>query len=138
MQFFCISDIGKRVKLPFILCPLKAGFPSPADDFLDREIDLNEHLIKDKEATVLARISGDSMMPTLMDGDTIVVDKSISPSHNDVVVAVVDGEFTVKRLLKNGRKVELHPDNPKYEPIDLEEGIGFWCWGVVTYVIRKP
>lgn len=136
-MIFLPIKLFKKLKVPLYLSVLKAGFPSPADDFLDKEIDLNDYLIQNKDATFLARVEGDSMEDTLFNGDILVIDRSLQPSNNDVIVAILDGEFTVKRYLTQKGKIILHADNPTYPPIALHEGIVFRVWGVVTHSIRN-
>jgi len=115
-----------------------AGFPSPAADHTRKRIDLNEHLLLNREASFLFRVTGDSMIRIgIFDGDTIIVDRSIEPRHNHIVLAVVDEEFTVKRLHKRGGVVRLLPENPAYEAIDFQDGQELRVWGVVTYNLRK-
>lgn len=124
------------ITLPLYTTNIKAGFPSPADDFLDKSIDLNEHLIPHPAATFLVTVSGDSMIGAgIFPGDILIVDKSLESKHRDIVIAVIDNEFTVKRLIKSVKGNFLYPENPAYHPIKLSEGSQIW--GVVTYVIHK-
>ena len=124
------------ISLPLYLANIKAGFPSPADDFLDKSIDLNEHLISHPAATFLVRVSGDSMIKAgIFPGDILVVDKSLEAKNRDIVIGVVDNEFTVKRYIKNSNGSFLYPENPNYRAIKMTEGSQIW--GVVTYVIHK-
>jgi DNA polymerase V len=115
-----------------------AGFPSPAADHTQKRIDLNEHLLLNHEASFMFRVTGDSMMRIgIFNGDTIIVDRSIEPQHNHIVLAVVDEEFTVKRLYKRKGIVRLLPENPAFEAIDFRDGQELRIWGVVTYNLRK-
>ncbi len=124
------------ISLPLYVSTIKAGFPSPADDFLDKSIDLNEHLISHPAATFLVRVSGDSMINAgIFNGDILIVDKSIEPKNRDIVIAVIDGEFTVKRLIKSKNGNFLYPENPNYKAIKLNEESQIW--GIVTYVLHK-
>ena len=124
-------------KLPMYGNKLSAGFPSPADDFLDKKIDLNEHLIKHPAATFFIRVEGDSMIQAgIFSGDTLIVDRSIQAASGRVVVAVLNGEFLVKRLKKIRNKIYLEAENPKYKPIEITESTPFEIWGVVTTVIH--
>lgn len=110
-----------------------AGFPSPAQDYYDRPIDLNEHLIKDATATFIVRVSGHSMAPAgISDGDELIVDRSLTPQHGSVVVAVLDGELTIKRLWLHRGRVTLHADNPDYPDIAVPSLSELTVWGVVT------
>ena len=117
---------------------ISCGFPSPADDFKGQRISLDKELIKNKEATFFARVSGQSMIGAgLDDNDLLVIDRSIAPEHNKIAVCFLDGEFTVKRLRVENDGVWLQPENPNYEPIKVTEDNEFIIWGIVTNVIKK-
>ena len=117
---------------------ISAGFPSPADDFKETRISLDRELVKNKEATFYARVSGDSMVGAgLDDGDLLVIDRSLNPENGKIAVCLVDGEFTVKRIKKEKNKLYLMPENIKYKPIELKEENELIIWGVVEYVIKK-
>ena len=117
---------------------ISAGFPSPADDFKEIRISLDKELVKNKEATFYARVSGESMIGAgLDDGDLLVIDRSLSPENGKIAVCLVDGEFTVKRIKKEKNKLYLMPENKKYKPIKLKEENELIIWGVVEYVIKK-
>ena len=117
---------------------LSAGFPSPAEDHTSRRIDLNEVLIKHPQATFLMRVRGASMREAgIDDGDTLIVDRALKPTHGRVVVAVVDGDFTVKRLWKRGDNVKLQAANPTYPDITPRDGQTLEVWGVVTHAIKN-
>jgi len=126
-----------RVRRPLYTTHVPAGFPSTTDEHFDQKLDLNEHLIKHPAATFFVRVSGDSMIEAgIHDGDLLVVDRSIEPKDRQIVVAVVDGEFTVKRLaIKNGR-LQLIAANPDYQPISITDASDFQVWGTVTHVIH--
>lgn len=110
-----------------------AGFPSPAQDYFDGRLDLNAHLIHDITSTYLVRVSGDSMQGAgISDGDELVVDRSLAPVDGNVVVAVLDGELTVKRLRLIGGVVRLAAENPDYPDIEIPELAELTIWGVVT------
>lgn len=127
-----------RCFTPLFSHSIPAGFPSPADDYVSEALDLNEHLIAHKEATFFLRAKGHSMTGAgIQDGDLLIVDRSLTPAHRSVVIAVVDGEFTVKRLYKRGSKVRLLAENPEFAPIDFNEGQELQIWGVVTSVIHR-
>ena len=116
-----------------------AGFPSPADDYLKAEtpLDLNEHLIKHPAATFFVRVRGDSMTGCgIFPDDILIVDRSLEPVHRKVVIAVVNGELTVKRLHQAGGKIMLMPENSGYQPIVIENEMELEIWGVVTCVIH--
>lgn len=110
-----------------------AGFPSPAQDYYDGRVDLNTHLIRDVTSTFIVRVSGDSMRNAgISDGDEIIVDRSLQPKHNDVVVAVLDGELTLKRLFIRSESVVLKAENPVYPDIRVASLSDLTIWGVVT------
>ena len=117
---------------------ISAGFPSPADDFKEIRISLDKELVKNKEATFYARVSGDSMIGAgLEDGDLLVIDRSLNPENGKIAVCFVDGEFTVKRIKKENDKFYLIPENKKYKRIEIKEESELIIWGVVEYVIKK-
>ncbi len=117
---------------------ISAGFPSPADDFKETRISLDRELVKNKEATFYARVSGDSMTGAgLDDGDLLVVDRSLSPENGKIAVCFIDGEFTVKRISREKGKLYLKAENKKYKPIELKDDNELIIWGVVEYVIKK-
>ena len=117
---------------------ISAGFPSPADDFKDSRISLDSELVKNKEATFYARVSGDSMIGAgIEDGDLLVIDRSLQPENGKIAICLVDGDFTVKRIKKEKNRLYLMPENKKYKPIELKEENELIIWGVVEYVIKK-
>jgi DNA polymerase V len=117
---------------------ISAGFPSPAEDFKQERLSLDSELIKNKEATFFARESGQSMIDAgLNDNDLLVIDRSLSPTHNKIAVCFLDGEFTVKRLKVEKNKVWLQPENKNYQAIQITEENDFVIWGIVTNVIKK-
>ncbi|MFD1614563.1 LexA family protein [Gelatiniphilus marinus] len=117
---------------------ISAGFPSPAEDFKEQRLSLDRELIKNKEATFFARVSGQSMIGAgLDDNDLLVIDRSLEPAHNKIAVCFLDGEFTVKRLKVNTEGVWLEPENPNYPIIKITEDNDFVIWGIVTNVIKK-
>jgi len=117
---------------------ISAGFPSPADDFEEQQLSLDKELIKNKEATFFARVSGQSMIGAgLDDNDLLVIDRSLEPSHDKIAVCFLDGEFTVKRLKVDGDYIWLQPENNNYKPILITEENNFVIWGIVTNVIKK-
>lgn len=125
-------------KFPLYLCSVSAGFPSPADDYTDKSLDLNEYLIKNPTATFFVRVNGSSMINAgIYDGDTLIVDRSIEADNNKVVIAAVDGQLTVKRLLKKTNAVYLIPENDDYPAIEITEGNDVTIWGVVTTVLHR-
>jgi DNA polymerase V len=115
-----------------------AGFPSPADDYIEAHLNLNDKLIKNKEATFLLKVQGDSMKKIgIFDGDILVVDKSIKPTDGKIVIAALDGQLTVKRLSLKSTGTWLVPENDQYPPIPVKEGSDIVIWGVVTSTIRQ-
>ena len=121
----------------YISVPVPAGFPSPADDHLQKNLNLQDALIPRPAATYLMRVEGDSMEGCgIFSGDLIIVDRSIDPADGSVVIAVLDGEFTVKRFRKIQGKILLTAENQDYPPITVQEGMDFFLWGVVTFVIH--
>ncbi len=117
---------------------ISAGFPSPAADYAEEGLDLNDYLVRNKPATFMFTVKGDSMIgASIEEGDKVVVDRSLRPRHNDIVVAVVDGEYTIKRLYKHRGRVELRPENPAYQPMVFGEGAELEVWGVVVGVVRR-
>ena len=120
------------------LSPVHAGFPSPAQDYFDGSIDLNEHLIADPVATFIIRVAGDSMIGAgISDGDEVIVDRSLRPTEGNVVIAVVEGELTIKRLHLGAAGPELHPENPDYPVIRVSPGQELSIWGVVTRCLHR-
>ena len=117
---------------------ISAGFPSPADDFKETRISLDRELVKNKEATFYARVSGDSMIEAgLNDGDLLVIDKSLNPENGKIAVCLIDGDFTVKRIKKENNKLFLVPENNKYKKTEVKVENELIIWGIVEYVIKK-
>ena len=132
------ADTTSKNDRPLFLSSIRAGFPSPADDYLDKRIDLNEHLIKHPAATFFVKVKGDSMIKAgIHSGDILVVDRSLEPKDKKIVIAVLDGEFTVKRVRRIAGKVSLFSENDNYAPIEIKEGADFEIWGVVVHVIHS-
>lgn len=124
--------------LPLYTSRVHAGFPSPADDYIEMHLDLNTHLIKHPAATFFVIASGDSMTNAgIRSGDMLIVDKSIEAVHGKIVIAAIDGELTVKRLSRRNERVQLLPENDKYTPIDITDQQDLVIWGVVTHVIHQ-
>ena len=136
LQPIAISSVPAL--LPLAGCSVRAGFPSPADDFAAQRIDLTTVLIKHPQATFLLRVAGESMREAgIDDGDLIVVDRALTASHGCIVVAVVDGEFTVKYLHQRFGRVKLRAANPTYPDIVPKDGQTIELWGVVTSCIKQ-
>jgi DNA polymerase V len=126
----------KSVLLPLYNNKVQAGFPSPAEDHLPSKLDLNTYLIKHPASTFFVRVVGDSMLGAgIKENDLLIVDRSISATNNKVVIAVINNEFTVKRLKYINKEAYLLPENDNYQPIKLGEGS--YIWGVVTSVIHQ-
>ena len=125
-------------ELPLYSCKISAGFPSPADDHLERNLDLNSHLVKHPAATFFVRVNGESMINAgINDNDILIVDRSLKPSNGKIVIAVVDGHMTVKRLYKESGKLILMPENTLYKPIEIKEDMNIEIWGVVVTAIHS-
>lgn len=125
-------------RCPLFLAPVKAGFPSPADDYVDEQINLHELLVRNPPATFFLRAAGDSMLGAgIHDGDLLIVDRSVDAGHGRIVIAALEGELTVKRLERRHDRVYLTPANDAYPPIDITEREYVHIWGVVTHVIHK-
>lgn len=130
-------DVTSELELPLFLESVSAGFPSPADDYLEERIDLNKQLVKHPTATFFVRVTGDSMIDAgIHSGDTLIVDRSLEPKNGSIVIAVLNGELTVKRLATESNRIYLMPENKNYEPIEILEETQFEIWGVVTNVIH--
>jgi DNA polymerase V len=126
----------KRLQ-PIFMAKVPAGFPSPAADYEEDKLDLNKHLIRNPAATFFIRVTGDSMVKAgIHDGDLLVVDRSIEPRDKNVVIAVVNGELTVKRIRIRKNKLSLEAENENYQSREIDEEIEFEVWGVVTNVIH--
>ncbi|HEV7904714.1 MAG TPA: translesion error-prone DNA polymerase V autoproteolytic subunit [Pyrinomonadaceae bacterium] len=131
-------DRSTKWARPLFLASVSAGFPSPAEDYIEGRLDLNRHLIKHPAATFFVRVAGDSMIGAgIHPGDILVVDRALEPQDSNVVIAVIDGELTVKRISQRHGKLFLVPDNQAYEPLEIIETMEFEVWGVVTSVIHS-
>jgi len=131
-------DRDVPLPLPLVGNPVAAGFPSPADDYIEDKLDLNEHLVAHPNATFYVRVSGESMTQAgIQDGDTLVVDRSLDANANDIVIATVNAEFTVKRLVYRQGKPWLQASNPAYPDIQITEDMDAIIWGVVTSAIHQ-
>ncbi len=125
-------------ELPVFSTRIPAGFPSPADGYMDNKLDMNHFLIKHPSATFCFWVEGNSMTDVgIFDGDLLIVDCSLTPENNDIVVAVIDGEFTVKQIQRTGGKLYMAPRNPNYKPIEINEFMNFQIRGVVTKSIHQ-
>ncbi len=135
-----IFEVEQKTK---VVCPLftsgvSAGFPSPADDHIDRKLDLHELLIQHPAATFFVRVAGESMKDAgINHGDILVVDRSLEATSGKIVIAIVNGELTVKRYVQNNTSCQLVAANPDYPPVEITEATDFSVWGVVTSVIHQ-
>ena len=135
---FFRPSVETEIELPLVEASVSAGFPSPADDYLEERLDLNKALISNPSSTFYARVKGESMsLAGISDGDLLIIDKSKTPSDGSVVVCLIDGEFTVKRFEKHADVFFLMPENPDFKPIKLNSENEVKIWGVVTYSIKK-
>lgn len=131
-------EILKNSGAAFFDTGISAGFPSPVDDFSEHRLSLDHTLVKNKETTFFARVSGQSMIGAgLNDNDLLVIDRSLEPTHNKIAVCFLDGEFTVKRLKVNAEGIWLQPENTDYPIIKITNQNDFVIWGIVTNVIKK-
>jgi len=136
-EFFQIKS-QLTLPLPLYLSQVSAGFPSPADDYVERTLDLNQHLIEHPAATYFVKASGNSMINAgIHSGDILIVDRSLTPKDKSIVIAALNGELTVKRLRKIKGKIQLLAENDQYQPIEIEEESHLEIWGVVIYVIHS-
>lgn len=134
---FFIPDLENTQKHPFISGGIKAGFPSPAADFDETKISLDNVLVKNHEATFYAKADGNSMIGAgIDDGDIMVIDRSVEPRDGKIAVCCIDGEFTVKRIKINKEGLRLMPENKDFQPIKVTEDNKIVIWGIVTYVIK--
>lgn len=133
-----VPEFATPVALPAPLQKIPAGFPSPAADFGEQALDVNDYLIRHRAASFYFSIEGDSMNGAgILDGDKVLVDRAIEPQHGHIVVAVISNEYTLKRLYHQRGVVELRAENPAYRPIRLKNGEDLEIWGVVVGVVRK-
>lgn len=131
-------NTSTELALPFVEAGISAGFPSPADDFLELTIDLNKELVKHPSTTFIGRVKGFSMQEAdLKNGDLIMIDRSLNPSDGTIAVCVINGEFTIKRIKKGKDCIWLVPENKNYKPIKVTEDDDFSVWGIVTNIIKK-
>lgn len=127
-----------RCAIPYFEHRVPAGFPSPAEDYLDPRLDLNDLVVKHPTATFFVRVEGNSMIGAgIHSGDVLVVDRAVTPKEAQVVVAVINGEFTVKRIARRDGRLHLASENPAMPPLELKDGMDLEVWGVVTYVIHQ-
>ena len=136
-SFYTLKQLQlDEIKLAEPMVP--AGFPSPADDFVEMELNIHDYIVKNKDATFCVKVEGTSMTKAnIHSGDILIVDRSLEPEHHNIVLAVIDGEFTVKRLTVNDGNLDLSPENDNFAPIKITEEMDFLVWGVITHIIHK-
>lgn len=134
---FYIPDYSTELQLPLFDTGISAGFPSPADDFIELSIDLNKHIIKHKDTTFFAKVKGHSMKNVgIFDGDLLVIDKSLEPQDGRIAICQIDGEFTIKRIKKEENVFWLIAENEDYKPIKVTPENDFVIWGIVINSIK--
>ena len=135
-SFYSVGE--KTIDVPFYQPNVPAGFPSPAENFMDLDLSLQDYLVQNPSATFCVRVTGDSMKNAgISSGDVMIVDRALEPKNNTIVLAVLDGEFTVKRIQKKGDDLFLNPENKDFKAIQITEEMNFQVWGVVTHIIHK-
>ena len=136
LSFYSMEE--KTLDIPFYQSNVSAGFPSPAEDFMELDLNLQEYLVQHPSATFCVKVTGDSMQNAgIFSGDVMVVDRALEPKNKTIVLAVLDGEFTVKRIRKKGDLLFLNPENDNFKPIEITQEMNFKVWGVVTHIIHK-
>jgi DNA polymerase V len=131
-------DLTSNCECPLFVVPVTAGFPSPAEDYIEGKLDLNKYLITHPAATFFVRVTGESMIDAgIHPGDILIVDRALEPADKNVVIAVIDGEFMVKRIRMVQSKIFLMPENKNFKPLEIENEMNFEVWGVVTNVIHQ-
>lgn len=129
---------SSELPLPSVGNQIVAGFPSPAEDYFEATLDLNQELITNPSSTFYGRVKGVSMKDAGVDnGDLLVIDKSLAYRNNALAVCFISGEFTLKKIKREGETIVLIPANRDYQPIVVNEGVDFAVWGIVTYIIKK-
>jgi len=132
------ADSPVSLARPLFSSPVPAGFPSPADDYIEGQLDLNEYFVPHPSATFYVRVTGESMNGVgILPNDILIVDRSLEAVHGSIVIAVVNNELTVKRLYKQNGRIELHPENPAFPVITFDQDMELTIWGVVSGVTRK-
>ena len=137
LDFFTVDE-DLFSSIPMFSDAVQAGFPSPAEDHMDMDLNLNDYLIQNPSATFCVKAIGESMKDAgISSGDIMIVDKSLEPKNRSIVLAVIDGEFTVKRVNMNNDELYLMPENSSFSPIKITQEMDFQVWGIVTYIIHK-
>jgi DNA polymerase V len=138
-DFYKVPEITAPHPVKFVSIPINAGFPSPAEDYIEDTIDLPKMLLKNPSSTYILRVKGQSMVDAgIFDKSLIVVDASLEPLNGDIAVCIIDGEFTLKRISRFKDKLYLLPENKDFKPIEVKEGSNFEVWGILTWVLNQP
>ena len=133
-----VKQSDGSVKFPLFIARVQAGFPSPGDDYIEKNLDLNELLIKHPSATFFVKVEGDSMLDAgIKSGDILIVDRALEAKDKNIVIAFINGELTGKRISIGDKKIFLNPANDSFSPIEVTKEMDFDIWGVVAYVIHK-
>ncbi|MDO8177000.1 MAG: translesion error-prone DNA polymerase V autoproteolytic subunit [Undibacterium sp.] len=133
-----VATMPALAGIPLFLQKVPAGFPSPADDYVEESLDLNSYMIRHKASTFVFTVQGDSMTGVgIFDGDKLVVDRAVEPRHQHIVIAVINNDYTVKKLFKWRGVIELRAENPAYQPIRFKDTDELQIWGVVVGVLRR-
>lgn len=141
LEIYAVEVPETPVILPFYSSNVQAGFPSPADDYVELSLDLLKYMVDKPHATFCVRVKGNSMEgATIVDGSLLVVDRSKDVKNGNIIIAVLNGEYTVKRIRmeKESGKIWLIPEHPAYDPVLVTEDMEFKVWGVVTFIINQP
>ena len=137
LDFFSIDE-DAFASIPMFSDAVQAGFPSPAEDHMDMDLNLNDYLVENPSATFCVKAIGESMKDAgIQSGDIMIVDKSLEPKNRSIILAVINGEFTVKRVNINDNELYLIPENSSFSPIKITQEMDFHVWGIVTYIIHK-
>ena len=137
IDFYSVDKTALE-KIPLFEGGVSAGFPSAADDYMDMDLDLHDHLVQNPSSTFCVKAIGESMKDAgIQTGDVMIVDRSLEPKNRSIVLAVIDGDFTVKRVNVNDNELYLMPENDTFTPIKITEEMDFQIWGVVTFIIHK-
>ena len=132
------NESTKKLRLVLFMSKISAGFPSPAEDYIDKSLDLNEHLIQHPAATFFIRVEGHSMINAgIHNGDMLIVDRTLEPVDKKIVIAVINGEMTVKRIRMLNGTLYLMPENDSFKPLEVSGEADLKIWGVVTSVIHS-
>jgi DNA polymerase V len=138
LLIFPFTARPSKLRLPLYGSRVEAGFPSPADDHLEASLDLNEHLVQHPAATFFARVRGHSMIGAgIHHKDLLIIDRALEPKHDDIVIAVVNGDLTLKRIKVENGRVWLMPENPDFVPLEITDGMDLHIWGVVAHVVHS-